>query len=112
MDMTTERDGDVLFVDVAERIDGSTAATFEKSVRDAIAEGDCAVIVDLGGCPYIGSAGLRVFLAIAKSLQGRDAELALCGLSDPVRETFEMTGFDRTVTIHDTQADARVALGV
>lgn len=69
-------------------------------------------IVDFGGCPYIGSAGLRVILTIAKLLRGRDAGLALCGLSDPIHEMFRIGGFDRLVPIYDTRADARVALGV
>ena len=112
MDVTTERDGEVLFAGVPERIDGSAAAAFEKSLRDAIAESDRAVIVDFGGCPCIGSAGLRVILTIARLLRGRDAELALCGLSDPIQEMFRIGGFDRLVPIYDTRADARVALGV
>ncbi len=40
MDLTTERSGNVLSVDVKGRIDGSTAVAFEEAVRNALDETD------------------------------------------------------------------------
>ena len=77
MDLTTERNENVLSLDVTGRIDGSTAVAFEEAVRNAIDETDRALIMDFGGLDYISSAGLRVILLTAKSLQSQDAKLVL-----------------------------------
>ena len=47
----------------------------------------------------------------AKSLQRREARFALCSLSEPVREIFEVSGFDKIIPIHSSQDEAISALG-
>ena len=110
MNVATERQDDVLSADVGGRIDGSNAVEFEAAIRTAIKESDRAVIMDFEKLSYISSAGLRVILLMAKLLQNRDTKLVLCSLSDPVREVFEISGFDKILPIHPTRADALVAL--
>ena len=84
MDLTTERSDNVLSVDVKGRIDGSNAVAFEEAVRNALDETDRAMIMDFGELAYISSAGLRVILLTAKSLQsqGRQAGAVLSLQSD------------------------------
>ena len=103
MDVTTERKDGVLLVRVEGRIDGSTALAFHEAIETAIADGDRAVIVDCERLSYIGSAGLRTVLAIAKAVSNRDARFALCSLSEPVRRIFEKSGFDMIITIHPVE---------
>lgn len=110
MDVATERQDDVLSVLVSGRIDGSNAAAFEESVRAAISDGDRAVIMDLEKLSYISSAGLRVLLMIAKNLSGRDAKLALCAMSDQIREVIEISGFDKIIPVHPSKAEALASL--
>ena len=110
MDVTTERLENVLSVDVKGRIDGSTAVAFEEAVRSAVEETDRALIMDFGQLDYISSAGLRVILLTAKSLQSQDAKLVLCGLSDSIREVFKISGFDKLLQIHDTKAEAQASV--
>ncbi len=111
MDVTTERLENVLSVDVKGRIDGSTAVAFEEAVRNAVEETDRALIMDFGELDYISSAGLRVILLTAKSLQSQDAKLVLCGLSDSIREVFKISGFDKLLPIHGTKAEAQASVG-
>ncbi len=111
MDVTTERLENVLSVDVKGRIDGSTAVAFEEAVRSAVEETDRALIMDFGELDYISSAGLRVILLTAKSLQSQDAKLVLCGLSDSIREVFKISGFDKLLQIHGTKAEAQASVG-
>ena len=112
MDLTTERQDDVLFVDVTGRVDIANAGAFEEELRHAIDDTDRGVILDLARLDYIGSAGLRVMLVTANLLRRQDARLVLCALPDPVRAVFRVAGFDRIPTIRETRADARAALGV
>ncbi len=111
MDLTTERSENVVCVDVKGRIDGSTAVAFEESVRNALEESDRAMIMDFRELAYISSAGLRVILLTAKSLQSQDAKLVLCSLSDQIREVFKISGFDKLLPIHETREEARESLG-
>ena len=110
MDVTTERIDGVLSVWVVGRIDGSTALAFQEAIDMAIEDGDRAVIVDGEGLIYIGSAGLRTVLTIAKAVANRNARFALCTLSDQVREIFEQSGFDTIIAIHPSKAEALASL--
>ena len=110
VDVITERQADVLSADVSGRIDGSNALKFEEVIRTAISESDRVVIMDFGKLIYISSAGLRVVLLTAKSLKNRDARLVLCSLPGPIREVFEISGFDKIVAIHPTRDAALASL--
>ena len=110
MDVTTERTDGVLSVGVEGRIDGSTVLAFQEAIETVIEEGDRAVIVDCEGLHYIGSAGLRTVLGIAKTLANRDTRFALCSLSDHVRIVFEKSGFDTIIAIHPSRAEALASL--
>ena len=110
MDVTTARQDGMLSAWVGGRIDGSTAAEFEGTVRTAIEESDRAVIMDFGDLTYISSAGLRVILLIAKSLENQNAKFALCSLSDPILEVFEISGFDKIIALHPSKAEALASL--
>ncbi len=112
MDVTTERKDGVLSVRVDGRIDGSTALAFREAIETAIADSDRAVIVNCEGLSYIGSAGLRTVLAIAKAVSNRDARFALCSLSEPVQRIFENSGFDTIITIRPSRAEALAAIEV
>ena len=110
MDVTTERADGVLSVQVEGRIDGSNVFAFQEAIEVAIADGDRGVIVDCERLSYIGSAGLRTMLVIAKTVSNRDARFALCSLPDPVREIFEKSGFDTIISIHRSMDAALASL--
>ena len=110
MDVTTKREDGVLSVQVEGRIDGSTVLAFHEAIETALKDGDHAVIVDCERLSYIGSAGLRTMLAIAKAVSNRDAHFALCALSDPVLKIFEKSGFDTIITIRPSRTEALAAI--
>lgn len=112
MNLIAERHENVLSLGVKGRLDWSTSDAFRDAIKDAVQETDRALIMDFGDLDFIGSAGLRVILLTAKSLLERDAKLLLCGLSDPVRDVFRVTGFEQLLPIHETVAQARESLGI
>ena len=59
---------------------------------------------------YISSAGLRAILLTPSPLATGNAKLALCSLSDQIREVFEISGFDKIITIHPSKAEALASL--
>jgi len=80
------------------RVDSRTAAEFEQTLLSAISEGQDKVIVDFTELNFMSSAGLRVVLMAAKRLN-KKGFFALCGMSDNIREVFEVSGFSKILTI-------------
>ena len=57
------------------------------------------VVFDFQELQYISSAGLRVLLAIKKSLEDEGKELEIINLNNVVREVFKVTGFINVLTV-------------
>lgn len=110
MEISTERKGQVLVAATQDRVDGSNASAFQDALQAVIGETDRAVVLDMSQLTYISSAGLRVILMVAKTLQKQDGNLAVCSLSGPVREVFQISGFDKIIQTHDSQDAAIAAL--
>ena len=111
MELTTERENDVLSIRVIGRIDGSNAIAFQEAIRAHLEDRDRAMVMDCAELTYISSAGLRVVLVTAKALTNRNMKFALCALTEHVLEAFETSGFDKIMAIHSSRAAAMVALG-
>ena len=110
MEIKTEQKGGVLVAMTEDRVDGSNAREFQDALQGVIADAESALVLDMEQLTYISSAGLRVILLIARTLQGKNTKFAVCSLSDSVREVFEISGFDKIVETHATQAGAIAAL--
>ena len=88
----TDRGG-VTILAPAGRIDTTTSGAVEEALRRAVDGGARSLLVDLGGVEYISSAGLRVFLVLAKRMRDLQGRLVLCSLTEPVRQVFQLAGF-------------------
>lgn len=93
------------------RIDTTTSAAVEDTLRTIVNAGGRELVVDLERVDYISSAGLRVFLVLAKRLRTERGRLVLCGLPEPVRQVFHLAGFIPLFEIERTReaAVARLA---
>lgn len=110
MGISTEREGVTLIAKTEGRVDGANAREFQDALEEAIDPADRAVILDLENLSYISSAGLRVILLTAKTLRKQNASLSVCSLSEPIRQVFEISGFDKIIPIHASQAEAVAAV--
>jgi anti-anti-sigma factor len=88
------------------RIDTTTSAAVEEALRRTVDAGGRELVVDLEGVDYISSAGLRVFLVLAKRLRNEQGRLVLCGLPEPVRQVFHLAGFIPLFEIERTREAA------
>jgi len=105
MDITQERDGDVVVVRLSGRLDSSAAPGAEERLSAAVSGEAPRVVIDMSALTYVSSAGLRVLLVAAKKVQQRKGKLALGGLAENVRAVFAATGFDSIMAIeHDAAA--------
>ncbi len=96
----------VTIVTATERVDGITSPELETYIEDLVKETTSNIILDFSEIEYISSAGLRVVLSTAKNLKNQEREFFLTGLTDSVKDVFEMAGFYAILKIFDTVAQA------
>lgn len=99
----------IMVVAVEGRVDAATTRRFETALMAVSKACDQAMILDCRQLTYISSAGLRVVLALAKTLRRQGAELGICSVTDDVRRVFHVSGFDQIIPMRDTQAEALAA---
>ncbi len=99
----------VLVISVAGRIDGMNAQEFYQGLDKETDGSSNPVVLDLEKLSYISSAGLRSILLIAKTLQGKNT-LVLCSLPGPIKEIFEITGFDKIINVFESRSESIAAI--
>lgn len=108
-----QRHGNMLIASVAGRVDHRTANDFRDAMAPHIAgctaDGD-SVVVDLSAMDYISSAGLRVFMIMAREVKGRRGRIVLAAMQPLVREIFDISKFTLLFEIFADVDAARAAL--
>jgi anti-anti-sigma factor len=106
--MTIENEiiGPVSVAKLSGHVDTLNAAELEASLLGLAESGTKQLLIDCTALEYINSAGLRVFLLVAKRMESHGGVCAFCGLSPNVKLVFETIGFDRILTVHDDRKTA------
>ena len=84
------------------RLDFDSAPEFQNQVEAAIEQAQAmglSLVIHCTRLHYISSAGLRAFLVAARSAKTRQVKLLACGLSQPVREVFDLSGFSQLIPL-------------
>lgn len=95
---------------VTGRMDAENAHEFDQACDQWIAKGARHLIADLEGLQYVGSMGLRSFLAVAQKLRSKSGSLILCGLQGLPRQVFEITRLTNVFPIYDSVQQAIATL--
>lgn len=111
MELTTELVDGALIANAKGRIDSGNAKAFHDSLEEAISANEGGVVIDCEALDYISSAGLRVFLMVAKGLQRQNRPFVICSLSSIMRAHFTLSGFDRIMQIKGTRSEALASFG-
>lgn len=98
MQVTKEKNNGVLVVNVAGRLDASTAPQFEEDVMGDLAD-VMELYFDIENLEYISSAGLRILLLSHKTMANKRGKFVVRHPRDAVVEILEMTGFSDFLTI-------------
>ncbi len=105
---TAVRDG-VTVVEVTGNIDSNTALQAQGTIMPLIVP-NCLLVLDMGQCHYVSSAGLRVLLMIAKLLSTKGGRCALANVAAEVKDVMEITGFAHLFKTYDTVSAAVEAI--
>jgi anti-sigma B factor antagonist len=97
MTIEIKRNSDATIIEIAGRLDTTTAPALDKTISENI---DAAenLVLDVKGLEYISSAGLRVLLSAQKRMQ-KVGSMRLINVCEEVMDVFEMTGFADILTI-------------
>jgi len=93
MKITTMEVGSVSVIAITGRLDGQHAPEAEQAFMTLTQDEKKHYVLDFTDMAYISSAGLRVVLVAAKKVRSLQGRLICSGMSDQVRDVFEMSGF-------------------
>ena len=97
MTIEIKRNADETIIELAGRLDTTTAPALDKTINEDI--GDTKnLVLNLKNLEYISSAGLRVLLSAQKKLQ-KIGSMKVTNVCEAIMEVFEMTGFADILTI-------------
>lgn len=91
---------------LAGRLDGLASPELERKVDAVFSAGARRLVLDCSQLAYVSSAGLRVFLATAKRFKAAGGKAVFAGLTGPVREIFELSGFLGVLEVYPDAATA------
>ncbi|MGK5090995.1 STAS domain-containing protein [Deltaproteobacteria bacterium TL4] len=68
------------------------------------------VVINFEHVNFIDSSGIGLIVSVFKTLQQREAKLALCKLSQKNQEIFNMTRLDKILSIFSSEKDALASI--
>jgi anti-sigma B factor antagonist len=111
IEASTLGDGRAMLVAVSGELDLSTCDQLKPAADDAVFGGR-PLILDLSGCTFIDSSGLRLVLQIANGLAEEEVPIAVVAAGESsVRKLFSLTAIDQTIPLFDTREEALASLG-
>lgn len=111
MHIDAETRGRVTLLHLHGAIDAITAASVQEATLQALDAKPAGLVLDLGAVDYLSSAGLRVLLVLLKRAGTDGTALVLTGLTELVREVFEISGFITVFRLAPTVEDAVALAG-
>ncbi|EOD68989.1 STAS domain-containing protein [Amycolatopsis vancoresmycina] len=88
-------------------LDLGTAPVLRSGARAALAGEPGALIVDLGGVTFCGSAGLQVIAEVVAAAEAAGLPFAVVAAGRPVLRALQITQLDETLALHRTIDGAR-----
>ncbi|MEV6827039.1 STAS domain-containing protein [Amycolatopsis sp. NPDC051102] len=88
-------------------LDLGTAAVLRAGARAALAGEPGALIVDLGGITFCGSAGLQVIAELVTAAEAARLPFAVVADGRPVLRSLQIIRLDRALALHPTVDGAR-----
>lgn len=84
--------GEILTVQLSGELNVKTSPTLEEELTNAL-DGVKELILDFAGVEYISSAGLRVLLAMEKTMRRQSGQMKLRNVNPAVKEIIRLAGF-------------------
>lgn len=107
MEARSEKHDGVVLLHVSGRLDAFGAQQMDRWVKDALADDDRDLVIDLSGSDYLSSGGIRAFNGLKKEMKRRGGRFALSGVGEYPKKVLDMAGFS---TVFDIFPDSAAAV--
>lgn len=107
MKITSEKENDYYVIGIEGDLDASSCIILDKSISEAVSKGEKKIIIDCERLHYISSAGLGVFMSYLQDFENNKISLVLFGLSEKVKNVFQILGLDQLIKIVNTKEEAK-----
>ena len=97
---TAQLDNGTPVVSVMGEVDLVTAPALEETLVELAENGRDDVVVDLNGCSFLSTAGLKALIAASRRLEESDRSLALVLSNPSVMRIFQITHYDQLFEIY------------
>lgn len=81
------------------KIDAASAPKLDAQLKELLASGEDAIVIDMEETTYISSVGLRAFASAQKKMNKSGGSMVLKNVQACIKEIFEVTGFGGVLTI-------------
>ena len=98
MEIVVKQEGTAFVFALNGRLDTNTSPQLDEYAAELVGKGVKDIVVDMSKCNFVSSAGLRVIVAMQKRA-AVEGSLVFRDVLPEVMEVFEMTGFDKILTI-------------
>lgn len=102
---TREQDG-IVILELSGELDIGGVTTVKKAFEGYFEKGLVKVVLDLSGMGYTSSAGMGVFMGIARQVKEKGGNVKMVGINDRVNRVFTLIGITKIFSIYNTVEDA------
>ena len=106
MQVTVNKIGAVLCLELQGRLDISIPKGFEGALLRLIEQGETHLVFDFAQVEHVSSSGLRVLLRAFKKVTYANGRMAFHSLSERVRRVFDVAGLTLVFRIYETREEA------
>ncbi len=98
MDIKKTQNGSKLIMEISGRLDTNAAPAMIEELNQLLVDGVEEFELDMAGCDYVASSGLRAILGAQKKMNALHGSMVVKNVLGDVMEVFEMTGFADILT--------------
>ena len=104
-----EQDNGILVIHIDGEIDASSSLHLDNELGHALSSNK-KILIDCNKLHYISSAGLGVFMSYIHDMEERNVKMILFGMSNKVKNVFQILGLDQLLKIVDSREEAKILL--
>lgn len=106
MEMKIEYQDGIGIISITGELDAQTAPALTGFFKDHANKGNGTFVADLRGLAYSSSAGIRVFLGMARESRQQMGDLRIAAPQPQVEKIFTLSKFDKIVRVFPTVEEA------
>lgn len=105
-EINTQKEEGVNVLTIDGDVDASSSIFLDEELERLISAGEKKILIDCSNLEYISSAGLGVFMSHLQETRDREIKLILFGMSEKVKNIFDILGLDQLLIIENEKSKA------